>query len=105
MNQPSSGRERLHVGTVDAFQGKEFDVVLLSMTRSNRIVVTADEDVRRKYGHLALPNRLCVSMSRQRRLLVVVGDAAMLQDSAARAAVPGLVAFRGLCQGPHGRCC
>ena len=28
-------KERLRVGTVDAFQGKEFDVVFLSMTRSN----------------------------------------------------------------------
>jgi hypothetical protein len=27
--------ERLRVGTVDAFQGKEFDVVLLSMSRSS----------------------------------------------------------------------
>ena len=30
-------KERLRVGTVDAFQGKEFDIVLLSMTRSNDI--------------------------------------------------------------------
>src|SRR5690606_28798005 len=29
--------ERLRIGTVDAFQGKEFDVVFLSVTRSNEL--------------------------------------------------------------------
>ncbi|MDF1552528.1 MAG: AAA domain-containing protein [Deferrisomatales bacterium] len=94
--------ERLRVGTVDAFQGKEFDIVLLSMTRSNDIVADQPKLLRRKYGHLMLENRLCVAMSRQKRLLVVVGDGGMVKDEQAARAVPGLVQFLKLCGGDHG---
>ncbi|MGB2714762.1 MAG: AAA domain-containing protein [Vicinamibacterales bacterium] len=55
--------ERLRVGTVDAFQGKEFDVVILSATRSNLLPAISEEDRREKYGHLMLANRLCVAMA------------------------------------------
>lgn len=95
-------RDRLRVGTVDAFQGKEFDVVFLSMTRANDYSTTDELALRRKYGHLMLENRLCVAMSRQQRLLVVVGDDAMLSPEAAQAAVRGLCAFRAMCEGNHG---
>lgn len=98
----ADGRERLRVGTVDAFQGKEFDIVFLSLTRSNDVRGEDDAAKRRRYGFLMLENRLCVAMSRQQRLLVVVGDAAMAQGPAAESAVPALVAFRELCEGPHG---
>jgi hypothetical protein len=94
--------ERLRVGTVDAFQGKEFDVVFLSMTRANDLPVSDERSLRRKFGHLMLENRLCVAMSRQQRLLVVVGDSAMLRGEAAERALRGLVAFRELCGGKHG---
>lgn len=99
----SDGRERLRVGTVDAFQGKEFDVVFLSLTRSNRIQAKDEAARRRRYGFLLLENRLCVAMSRQHRLLVVVGDSEMTTGPEAESSVPGLRAFRELCEGPHGR--
>ncbi len=54
---------RVSVGTVDAFQGRDFDVVLLSTVRCEGSV-----------GFLALPNRMNVAMSRARRFLGVVGD-------------------------------
>jgi superfamily I DNA and/or RNA helicase len=75
-----SFQERIFVGTVDSFQGKEFDVVFLSMTRCNRLKVDENDEVawRRKYGFLLLENRLNVAMSRAKKLLVVVGDAGML---------------------------
>jgi hypothetical protein len=94
--------ERLRVGTVDAFQGKEFDVVLLSMTRSNDFPANSPKLLRRKYGHLMLENRLCVAMSRQKRLLIVVGDSGMLKGEQAAEAIPGLVQFLKLCNGDHG---
>lgn len=94
--------EWLRIGTVDAFQGKEFDVVFLSVTRCNDQPGTSIEQQRRKYGHLLLPNRLCVAMSRQRRLLVAVGDKAMFASEGARDAVPGLARFLELCGGDHG---
>lgn len=84
--------DRVRIGTVDSFQGMEFDVVFLSATRSNDL---PDDDQRARYGFLSLPNRLCVAMSRQRRLLVVCGDAAMFRGSLA---VPGLSSFLELCE-------
>jgi hypothetical protein len=96
--------ERVRVGTVDAFQGKEFDVVLLSMVRSNELPEGNPVALRRKYGHLMLENRLCVAMSRQRRLLIVVGDPAMLEGTHAASELRALVEFRRLCEGSHGRC-
>ena len=50
-----------------------------------------------------LENRLCVAMSRQKRLLVVVGDSEMLKGEQAAQVVPGLVKFYQLCcGGDHG---
>ncbi|PNW37800.1 UNVERIFIED_CONTAM: DNA/RNA helicase, partial [Euhalothece sp. KZN 001] len=89
--------EQLRVGTVDAFQGKEFDIVFLSLVRSNTIPVKKEADLRRKYGFLMLENRLCVAMSRQKRLLIAVGDLAMIQDENASKAIPHLVEFYKLC--------
>lgn len=55
---------RVSIGTVDAFQGREFDAVFLSCVRA-----------RGEVGFLAMPNRLNVAMSRARRLLVAFGHA------------------------------
>ena len=98
--------ERLRIGTVDAFQGKEFDVVLLSTVRSNELRLEARNDAddaayekaaSRKYGHLRVDNRLNVAMSRQRRILIAVGDRAMFVGDAAARAVPEMSAFVELC--------
>ena len=96
--------ERLRIGTVDAFQGKEFDVVLLSVARSNTHRDHDERARRRRYGHLMSPNRLCVSMSRQKRLLIVFGDPTLLEAPKAEEAIGPLVRFRQeLCGGEHGR--
>ena len=62
---------RVSIGTVDAFQGKEFDVVFLSCVRSNN---EKADNLKRRVGFLNDPNRLCVSFSRAKSLLVAVGD-------------------------------
>jgi superfamily I DNA and/or RNA helicase len=97
--------ERLRIGTVDSFQGMEFDVVFLSMVRYRQILRREKEDAsdyRRlqtnTFGHLVSENRLCVSMSRQKKVLVVVGDAALAQSEIGRDAVPALAAFCDLCK-------
>ncbi len=83
----------LLVGTVDAFQGREFDIVILSTVRSPR----GSGSALAAYGHLAVANRLCVALSRQRNLLVVVGDRdAILERGGAERAVRGLVEFSRL---------
>jgi len=109
----NKGEERFRVGTVDAFQGKEFDIVLLSVVRSNRKGLpqgeAGDEAFEKaangKYGHLRLSNRMNVAMSRQRSLLIAVGDRAMAEGISATNAVPALNAFLQLCQGAHGHVC
>jgi hypothetical protein len=93
----------LRIGTVDSFQGMEFDVVFLSMVRTMPQNWKPHTDEREKqarslFGHLCLYNRLNVSMSRQKKLLVVAGDSGLLQSNLAAEFIPGLVDFFNLCQ-------
>jgi superfamily I DNA and/or RNA helicase len=85
MTKPISGgkpEERFRVGSVDAFQGKEFDVVLLSTVRSwNEADEITQETVNAQLGFLRIPNRINVAMSRQKRLLIVVGDKSLASPS------------------------
>jgi hypothetical protein len=104
--------DRLLVGTVDEFQGKEFDVVFLSLTRCLPAQERPPAPARlrdprwvgRHYGHLCLRNRMCVAMSRQKRLLVAVGDPATFARGTAPAGVGPLTDFLQLCRagGPDG---
>jgi superfamily I DNA and/or RNA helicase len=57
-----------------------------------------EKQARSLFGHLCLYNRLNVSMSRQKKLLVVVGDSSLLKSDLAVDFVPGLVDFLKLCQ-------
>lgn len=95
--------KRLRIGTVDSFQGMEFDVVFLSTVRTVPQPWKPATDDREKqakslFGHLCLYNRLNVSMSRQKKLLVVVGDPSLLEGDLAAEFIPGLVDFHKLCR-------
>ncbi|WLH81777.1 AAA domain-containing protein [Pseudomonas sp. FP2335] len=95
--------KRLRIGTVDSFQGMEFDVVFLSTVRTVPQSWKPATDDREKqaqllFGHLCLYNRLNVSMSRQKKLLVVVGDPRLLEGDLAAEFIPGLVDFHKLCR-------
>lgn len=112
------GRERLRIGSVDSFQGKEFDVVILSTVRSNdikpsdpisiqneikrvkerkKIDISEEEAkenlLRQKYGFLMLENRLNVAFSRAKKLLITIGDGSMYQDEDAQTYVEGLYEY------------
>lgn len=86
------GREKFRIGTVDSFQGKEFDVVILSATRSNTIE-RKEGNVRKVFGFLTSENRLNVAFSRAQRLLIVCGDSEMFKDEYAQTYVNGLYEF------------
>lgn len=95
--------KKLRIGTVDSFQGMEFDVVFLSIVRTlpNGMQLNQDnleKQARSLFGHLCLYNRLNVSMSRQKKLLVVVGDCELVGNDIAAEFIPGLVDFFKLCQ-------
>lgn len=56
---------QLECSTVDAFQGREADIAIYSVTRSN---------ARRELGHLGELPRLNVALSRGRYFLILIGD-------------------------------
>ncbi|MBE4459593.1 DEAD/DEAH box helicase [Vibrio parahaemolyticus] len=102
-----NGEERLRIGTVDAFQGMEFDIVFLSMVRSQDMDslsphIRNEKDYKKKqqklFGHLMSENRLCVSMSRQKKVLAIVGDDVLANTQIAADAVPALKNFYDLCR-------
>ncbi len=101
-----NGEERLKIGTVDAFQGMEFDIVFLSIVRSQNMKalpprIRNEKDYKKKqqkmFGHLMSENRLCVSMSRQKKVLAIVGDGFFSNTQIAVDAVPALKNFYDLC--------
>jgi senataxin len=57
------------ISTVDASQGSESDVVILSCVRCN---------AKNQIGFLSHPNRLCVALSRARERLIVLGSSRTL---------------------------
>jgi superfamily I DNA and/or RNA helicase len=65
----SGGDRELEIGSIDGFQGREKEAILLSLVRSN-----AGGEV----GFLADTRRMNVGMTRARRLLIVLGDSATL---------------------------
>jgi hypothetical protein len=65
----------LAVDTVDAFEGEEADIVIISLVRSN------EEE---RIGFLKKAQRLNVAVSRAKKLLVVVGDPATVTGSEGR---------------------
>ena len=61
--------ERLEIDTVDGFQGREKEAVIISLVRSNS---------KGEIGFLADVRRMNVALTRARRKLIVVGDSATI---------------------------
>ena len=59
----------LEIGTVDGFQGREKEAILITLVRSNR---------QREIGFLSDTRRMNVALTRARRKLLVIGDSATL---------------------------
>jgi superfamily I DNA and/or RNA helicase len=68
---PKSVLENISCNTVDSYQGKEFDIVILSGVRSN-MYSTPEKSL--GFIHHS-PSRINVALSRAKKLLVVVADA------------------------------
>jgi hypothetical protein len=58
------------IDTVDSFEGREEDMVVISLVRSNE---------RGRIGFLRVPNRLNVAVSRAKHLVACIGDSATLR--------------------------
>ncbi|RZC38422.1 helicase Mov10l1 [Asbolus verrucosus] len=64
------------IGTVEEFQGQEYNVIIVSTVRSNKKYLAADK----KYtiGFISSPRRLNVSITRAKALLIVIGNSNLL---------------------------
>lgn len=69
--------QRVSINTLDSFQGRDNQIILFSLTRSNSIG---------KVGFLRDVRRLNVAMTRAKSLLIMVGDSKTLTASHARCA-------------------
>lgn len=68
----SQGDDGIEVSTIDGFQGREKEIIIVSLVRSN------DE---RDIGFLADSRRLNVAMTRPKRQLCIIGDMETLERS------------------------
>ncbi|RVZ00622.1 hypothetical protein EC520_06560 [Helicobacter pylori] len=89
LEQALKGYANLEIGTVDSFQGKEFDVVFLSSVRTRHT---------EGFGFLKDSPRLCVALSRQKRALIVAGDREKFDTPEAKDKVSGLFEFLQSCK-------
>lgn len=76
------------LSTVHAFQGREADIVVVSLVRDRRPPGTDDRPWL-GLGHLGSPDLINVLFSRARQLLVLVGDFAHFSSFGASPAAPG----------------
>lgn len=70
--EASTNKGKIHLSSIDNYQGEEADIVIISMTRSNR-----NNDI----GFMSDPNRLTVLLSRARDGLIMVGNADTFKGS------------------------
>ena len=77
----------------------EIDIVFLSIVRSRDIKTISDKlKDYNLFGFLVSKNRLCVSMSRQKKSLIVVGDKEFFDSNRAKIDVEELYNFLQLCK-------
>ncbi|MFH7010826.1 AAA domain-containing protein [Flavobacterium sp. FlaQc-52] len=73
----------IDVATLDSFQGKEYDIIIFSFTRSTAHCIVKSINGKKKYlkvGFLDDARRLNVAFSRAKKKLILVGNEATLTD-------------------------
>lgn len=83
-NSTSCNFKNIDVSTLDSFQGKEYDIIVFSFTRSANFNKPEYIDGKRKstrVGFLDDARRLNVAFSRAKKKLILVGNSVTLTDS------------------------
>jgi len=83
-------RRLVRIDTVDAYQGKENGIVIVSLVRSNE---------KGEVGHVRSNNRCNVALSRAKERLIVVGSSAMWKNE--RSALPMGRALKHILENPN----
>lgn len=81
-----AGESEVEMSTVDGFQGREVESLVISLVRSND-----DGNV----GFLKDPERLNVALTRARRALILIGDSSTLKEDPLYAKLLKYIAARG----------
>jgi len=82
-NAAQISNKQIDVSTLDSFQGKEYDVIIFSFTRSTDHSKAPVIDGRRRFGKVGFlddARRLNVAFSRAKKKLILIGDAGYLSD-------------------------
>ena len=103
-------RDYIEVGTIDSFQGKEFDIVFLSCVRTGGygFLNIKEQDSDDFKLSRAGKQRTCVAFSRAKKCMIVVWDSDMVSgvhEKAAKEAVPSFVEFYKACHGKRDNVC
>ena len=69
LRQFAGNEDGIEIGSIDGYQGREKEAIILSLVRSND---------RGEVGFLGDTRRMNVGMTRARRLLIVLGDSSTL---------------------------
>lgn len=88
----------ISIGTVDAFQGREFDIVYLSLTYVSSNITKEKNPYSRLAGETS-DSLLCVALSRQKKLLIVAGDLNLYKHDLCKTKVPSLHELATRCYG------
>ena len=76
-NQDKDLRNGFDIGTVDSFQGSDRDIIIYDCVRSSKTKNSSEDRGKRKgsrINFIADEKRLNVSLSRSKKLLIIVGD-------------------------------
>lgn len=78
-NSTACKLKNIDVSTLDSFQGKEYDIIIFSFTRSTLAIINGRKNYT-KVGFLDDARRLNVAFSRAKKKLILIGNAISLAD-------------------------
>lgn len=96
-NSSSCNFKNIDISTLDSFQGKEYDIIIFSFTRSSNHRKAPIVNGRKKYtkvGFLDDARRLNVAFSRAKKKLIFIGNSSTLIDN--RSHFDGLFSYTKL---------